>query len=147
MPIKEVYKRKRINEILNQIQNRKITCDNCIALSQCNQYCYYKKYHNEDMCAKHIYEKECLLCVSKYEGKSSNDFDILFGVEFSDKGLILSKNNRNFYRGFDGDILFSEPDDDNRIKWFLCDNHFYLRRLYFGESLIENDTIHVFNLE
>ena len=71
----------------------------------------------------------------KYFGKTPEDFEHLEA---------LSYYNHNYYKGFDGDILYAESDDDNYTAWYLCDsNNIKDKSLYkmFSESFTSNGDV------
>lgn len=71
----------------------------------------------------------------KYFGKTPADFEHLEA---------LSHYNHNYYKGFDGDTLYAESDDENYTEWYLCDsNNIKDKSLHkiFGESFTSNGDV------
>ena len=49
----------------------------------------------------------------------------------------ISKYNRNYYLGKNGDILYGLSDDDNTTEWFIV--HPIYDSVYLGESYCSDD--------
>lgn len=69
-----------------------------------------------------------MIKLPKYYGVKVNDLEHIPEISFY---------NNNFYKGFDGDILFGQCDDEDYTTWYLCDpqdptnKH---KHQYFGDS-------------
>ena len=72
---------------------------------------------------------------ARYIGKTAADF-----VHLED----ISYYCHNYYKGYDGDILYAESDDDNYTAWYFCDKDDIkneAKHLQFGESFTSSGDI------
>lgn len=142
MTPKQIKSFKRTKELYYQVREGIITCENCIVSPHCNNNAKIR-----EICAREIYNAECLLDVTKYDGNTFKEIAPLFGVTFKNKGLVLSYYNHLYYSDGEGGILYAESDDDNHTEWYLCDIDCFERRINIGESFSsEGDIIHIYNL-
>ena len=73
--------------------------------------------------------------LERYAGKSPKDFEHI---------LEMSSYNHNYYKGFDGDILYANSDDDNYTDWYLVMDDEVKSKREFGYSFTsEGDKIHI----
>ena len=72
----------------------------------------------------------------EYEGKTSNDFELIPDISFY---------NHNYYKGLDNDILYAESDDDDATDWYLCDPNNYQNKKAFGWSYTSEGNVIVVN--
>lgn len=73
--------------------------------------------------------------LERYAGKTPKDFEYI---------PEMSSYNHNYYKGFDGDILYADSDDDNYTDWYLVMDDEVKSKWEFGYSFTsEGDKIHI----
>lgn len=73
--------------------------------------------------------------LERYAGKTPKDFEHISE---------MSSYNHNYYKGFDGDILYADSDDDNYTDWYLVMDDEVKSKREFGYSFTsEGDKIHI----
>lgn len=73
--------------------------------------------------------------LERYAGKTPKDFEYI---------PEMSSYNHNYYKGYYGDILYANSDDDNCTDWYLVMDDEIKSKREFGYSFAsEGDKIHI----